>query len=214
MTPSEINEYARQQYNAVGDTFYTDAELYRHIFAAELELAMKAGCIKNVYTTSTVVSTQEYSRPSGAIIIKRISYEGTKLAPISMREDDAITLMNQATTQTGTPQFYYEWGASFFLRPVPDAVGTLKIYSVDKPQPVTATSVLDVPDRYHDKIADYLLERMARKDKNYGGAKEFAASWADTVLEAIRHERRRLRGDQFTGIQDDAALAENVIGSI
>lgn len=213
MNPSELNEYARQQYNAVGDTFYSDAELYRHIYAAELELAMKASCIKNVYTTPTVIGTQEYSRPTNTIVIKRISFDGVKLAPISMREDDALTLMNQATTATGTPAYYYEWGGSFFLRPVPDAVGTLKIYSVDKPQEVTVASVLDVPERYHLEIADYLLAKMARKDKNYAGAQDYAALWADHLLEAIRHERARLRGDQFYGVQDDAALAENVIGS-
>lgn len=214
MTPVQILDFARSQYNAVGDSFFSDSELYTHLYQAEMELAMKSGCIKNVYTASTVASTQEYSRPTNAITLRRISYAGVKLQPITMREDDAITMMNQATTQTGTPAYYFEWGASIFLRPVPDAVGTLKIYSCDKPQTVSSTSTLDVPDRYHPLLADYLVYRMALKDKNAAAVESYRDAWDRGVLEAVKHERKRLRGDSFYGIQDDAALAESVIGSI
>lgn len=214
MTPTEIVEYARQQYNAVGDTFFSDAELYRHIFQAQMELAMKAGCIKSVYTTTTVASTQEYSRPTNAIVIKRITYNGVKLAPITMREDDAITFSNQTTTASGTPAYYFEWGSSIFLRPVPDGAQTLKMWTIDKPQTVTATSTLDVPDRYHYAIADYLTWRIALKDKNVALAKEYQAGWERALLEAVKHERKRLRGDSFYGIQDNEQLAETVIGAI
>ncbi len=214
MTPTEIVEYARQNYNAVGDTFFSDAELYRHIFQAEMELAVKAGCIKSVYTTTTVASTQEYSRPANAIVLKRITYNGVKLAPITMREDDAITLSNQTTTTTGTPAYYFEWGESVFLRPVPDDALTLKIWSLDKPQTVSATSVLQVPDRYHYAIADYLTWRIALKDRNVQLATEYRTAWDRALLEATKHERKRLRGDQFYGIQDNEQLAETVIGSI
>ncbi len=214
MTPVEIVEFARQQYNAVGDSFFSDAELYRHLFQAQMILATKSNCIRNVYTASTVASTQEYSRPTNTIVIKRITYNGVKLAPITMREDDAITLSNSTTTATGDPSYYWEWGSSFFLRPVPAGVGTLKIYSIDKPQTVSSTSTIDVPDRYHYGLADYLTWRIVLKDRNAPLAREYKDVWEAFVLETIRHERKRLRGDAFYGIQDNESLAETVIGAI
>jgi hypothetical protein len=204
MTPSELEEYARQQYNAGGDTFFSQAEIFRHIYQAEMELATKSGCIKTVYTASTVAATQEYSRPTNAIVLKRLTYEGTKLAPITLRQGDA-------DTATGAPTSYFEWGSSFYLRPTPDAVGTLKIFTVDKPQTVSVGSVLDVPDRYHYAIADYVGWRIALKDRALALAREYKAAWERAVVDAVVHERKRLRGDEFYGVGDESELS--VIGS-
>jgi len=215
LTPTQIEDLARQQTNAVGDTFYSQSEILQHIFQAQMELAMETRCIRNVYTASTVASTQEYSRPTRSLEIKRITYDGAKLSPITMREDDALTFMNQATTATGTPNFYFEWGDSIFLRPVPSAVGTLKIFSVDKPQTVTTSSTLDVPDRYHVLIATtYIPAWFALKDKNFALYERYLDAWRKGVMQAKSYERRRLRGDSFTGIQDNETLNETVIGAI
>lgn len=215
MTPTQIEDHVRAQYNAVGDTFFTQAEILRHIFDGQMILAKKAWCIRNVYTTTTTAGTQEYAKPSRSLSVKRITYNGVKLAPSTMREDDALTFSNQTTTAQGSPTYYYEWGSSFFLRPVPDSSsGTLKIYSFDKPQTVTSTSTLDLPDTYHDGLPDYILWRMALKDKNPKLAAEYKVNWDQFVRETQAFERKALRGDSFTGIQDVENLQETVIGAI
>ena len=213
MTPTELEEYARQQYNAVGDTFYSQSELLRHMFAAQMELATEAKIIRRVYTASTVASTQEYAKPSNSHSIKRITYDNVKLAPITMVEDDALKF-GSTSTITGTPAYYYEWGDSIFLEPTPAAVGTLKIYSYDMPQTVTATSTLDAPERYHHGISIYLLWQMAFKDKNFQMADRYEGRWKAFVMKAVADERKRQRGDGFVGVQDSETLNETVIGAI
>jgi hypothetical protein len=214
MTPQEVQEYARQQYNSVGDDFFSDTELYRHVWAAQMDLALKSRCIRRVYTTSTVVAQHEYSKPTNTISIKRITYNGQKLLPITMREDDALTLSNSLTSQSGTPQYYYEWGDSFFLRAIPDAVGALKVYSFNKPQEVTSASTLEVPDRYHLQLADYLIWKQAAKDKNWDAARFYQEIWMKTLKEAVGYERTLLRGDAFATVQDVETLPSTVIGTI
>lgn len=179
-----------------------------------MELAQRCNTIRNVYTTSTVASTQEYAFPTNAMSIKRITYDGTKLSPIVFREDDAITLSNASTTATGTPAYYFLWDASIFLRPVPSAVGTLKIYSFDKPADITTASTLPTPDRYHHYLIDHILWRLALKDGNTALAREYRAAWEQAIVTVMQWERRLLRGDSFYGIQDNEQLAETVIGSI
>ncbi len=214
MTPQEINEYARQQYNSVGDTFFTDPELFKHTYTAQMQLAMQTNCIRRIYTASTVVSQQEYSKPANSIMIKRITYNGYKLQPITMREDDAVSLNNQATLSTGTPQYYFEWGTSVFLRPVPDTIGTLKIFSYNQPQAVTSNSTLEVPERYHLYIVDFLLGKKATKDRNYEGAALFMAQWRQNLVEAKAYERKMLRGDGFSGVQDIDSLPTTLLGMV
>lgn len=214
MTPQEIGEYARQQWNAVSDAFFSDDELYRHVYAAQMELALHSDCIREILTTSTVASQQEYAKPTNCVKIKRITYDGLKLFKVSDREDDALTNNNSSTSTTGTPEYYYEWGDSIFLRPIPAAVGTLKIFSLNQPQEVTSLSTMEVPTRYHLKIADYLLWKMAAKEKNFEAASEFGALWQKHLKEAKDFERKALRGDSFATVGDENSLPLTVIGVV
>lgn len=213
MTPGDIATYARQRYNAVNDTFFADTELYTMIWHAQMELARETYCIRKVYTTTTVVSQQEYQKPTTCFSVKRITYNGRKLFKITDREDDALTLNNQVTAATGTPQYYWEWDTAIELRPVPDDTQTLKIYSYDLPQQVSAGSTLDVPARYHQDIADFLNWQMCAKDKNFEAAAFYQNSWLKRVADAKRYERKLLRGDSFTHVLDEESLPVTIIGA-
>ena len=83
MDVSDLVTYARQQYNATSDSFFSDTELYSYIYDAQMQLARFTSCIRGTYTQSTVASQQEYSMPSDVISVKRVTYDGKRLAPIS-----------------------------------------------------------------------------------------------------------------------------------
>lgn len=214
MTPGDIAEYARQQYNSVSDDFFSDAEIYKHIWAAQNELAREGLLIEATYTTPTVASQQEYSFPSLAIALKRVTYDGRKLDPITFREDDTLTLANQTTTATGTPQYYAIWDKIIYLRPVPDEVATLKIFSYNRPDEVSATSTLDIPAEFHLDIVDYLLWRKALKDKNFQAASAYETLWDKKLSKARIFGRKARRGDGFVAVQDMELLNATVIGAV
>lgn len=214
MTPLEIEEYARQQYNAVGDSFFTQTEVMRSIYRACLEMAREALLIEKVFTASTVASQQEYDFPENAISIKRIAYNGNKLHPISFQEDDALTLNNSTTTASGTPQYYAEWNETFFLRPIPAEVGTLKVFAYVEPQTVSSTSSLEIPSMFHMGLVDPVLRDMYAKDKDFISAKYFDDRWEKTKLEAKKWARKRKRGDSFAGVKDEESLPTTILGAV
>jgi hypothetical protein len=212
MTPTELVTFALQRWNEPSGGLFSDSELYTVIWSAQLELAQESLCIRKVYTTPTVASQQEYAKPTNAISIKRITYEGQKLFKITDREDDALTLNNQTVTATGTPMYYWEWDAAIELRPVPGAVGTLKIYTYDLPQTVTASTVIDVPLRYHPKLANYMLAYMAEKDKNFQAAGNYRQLWMKDLQDAKRYEKKFLRGDAMAHMIDEELAPLTTIG--
>ncbi len=213
MTPTELVTYARQRYNAVTDTFFSDPELYTLIWDAQTQLARETNCIRRVYSTSTVIGQQEYQKPTASYSIKRITYNGQKIFKITDREDDSLTMYNQATTSTGAPQYYWEWDTAIELRPVPDAVNTLNIYTYDLPQIVTSTTTLDVPTRYHLDMADFLLKAMCDKEKNFQAGSAYGQSWAKKVMDAKKYERKLLRGDSFSHVLSEESLPVTIIGA-
>jgi hypothetical protein len=203
MTPGELNNYARQLYNATNDDFFSDEELYMHQQAAQNVLARECLAIENTYTTSTIALQQEYSFPTAAIAIKRITYNGQKLTKISFREDDFLTGFNQATTSTGTPISYAIFDKVIYLRPVPDAVYTLKLFTFDLPSTVSATSSLDVPEEFHLGLVNFLLWRMALKDQNFQAAEYYKVLWEEERARCLAWSRRRQVADGFNVVRDE-----------
>ena len=214
MTPTELDTYCRQRYNAVGDTFWGTTEVLNIIFDACAQMAREAQVIRQVYTTSTAIGTSEYVYPTNAVSIKRITYAGQKLQPISFREDDQITGQNQAATSSGTPQYYAEWNRTIYLRPVPDAVGTLKIFSFNTPQAITTASTLEIPTEYHLDVVLYVLSVFHSKEKNFQGADYWQKKWEQRLKEIKINERKKLRGDSFTHVNDIDSMSESFIGSV
>jgi hypothetical protein len=214
LTPTEISTAARNRYNAVGDSFFSDSELLLLMFDACNQLAKECGVIKRTYTTSTVASQHEYSKPTNTISLKRITYNGQKLKPITMRDDDAITGLNQSSTSEGTPAYYYEWDDSIFLRPIPAEVGTLKIFSQNSHQAISASSTLEVDEIYHMDIVHYIVSEMCAKDKNFEMARWYLEKWDKAKADCMAFERKKLRGDSFASVQAEESSIEGYMGIV
>lgn len=220
MSPTDITTYARAKYNATGDTFFTDQELYYLIYQAELELSNECNIVENIYSTTTIQGTRQYAFPTQTRIIKRIEFVNlvgiaNKLEPITFREDDALTLVNTASTTMGTPQFYSTFNFNIYLRPVPDTTAcTIKVYSYNEPQVVTANTVLDVPTPFHMDIVDFVVMHMYLKDKDLTMATFYDTKWSRAILRAKRWVQKKKRGDAFTVVMNEDNLAVTLTGPV
>lgn len=215
MTPTQIEEHARQRFNAVSDSFFTQAEILNLIYAACIELSSEVPeLVERVYTSSTVEDQREYSFPTNTIKIKRIEYEGKKLQPITMVEDDALTLNNSATTASGTPQYYSIWNETIYLRPIPSDVGDLTIYSYNEPQTLTISSTLEIPTMFHMGLVDFIVAEMAAKDQNLELSDFYRSRFNDTILKAKKWAQRKKRGDSFSTVKDEESLPYTILGGV
>lgn len=214
MTPTQLVERARNKYNSLGDSFWSDQELLDLFTDACTEIAQETLCIERTYTTTTVAGTQEYDFPTNTIAIKRVTYNGQKLKKISFREDDAITGLNQASTTRGTPSYYSQWNYTLALRPLPDAAYTLKIYAYNEPAALVITSVLEVPTVFHMRLIDYVLAEMAAKDSNEKAAKYYIDRWDKAKVEMKKWIAKRKRSDSFGVVQDEDQLIESYMGFV
>lgn len=206
MTPGELISYARQMYNASNDSFFADSELYTHVWHAQGILAKDAKAIENTYETTTVDGQQEYTYPTNAIAIKRITWDGKRLTRITFKEDDWLTGFNAATTATGTPSCYALFDRIIYLRPIPSAAYTLKLFTFDSPQEVSSTSSLDVDETFHLDLASFILWRMALKDQNFEAARYYQEQWDAAVARAKTWARKKQTADGYNVVRDEEAL--------
>jgi hypothetical protein len=215
MTPTAIETLARQKYNAVGDTYFSASELMGYMWEASMVLAREAYAIERTYTTDSVADQQEYSYPTYALAIKRVTYDGQKLAQITFREDDALTFNQSDTTATGTPQYFAIWNNTLILRPIPSTADLeIKIYAYAEPQEIDDTSTLEVPTRYHLDIVNFVVCQMFLKDQNTAMADRYQAKWDKAVVDAKRFQAKRKRADGFAVVQDEESLSITLLGTV
>jgi hypothetical protein len=207
MTPADLETYVRRRYNAVGDTFFPQSEIFNFFYDAQMQMAMECMCIKSTYTSSTVVDQRAYDWPDRAFAIRRIEVNGERILPNDFMSDDAQTGNNPDETITGDPEQYQVWGDSLYLRPVPDTAGqTIKIFSYDEPQDVNASTTIDVPRRYHFYLADYALFCMFGQDKNASMADRYERRWQNDKEMVKRFETEREIGDSFRVVKHEDEL--------
>lgn len=215
MILSDTELFIREGYNAVGETFWSDAEIRRLIYAACMDLCVETKCLERTYSTTTVIGQRDYDFPTNTIEIKRVTYDGRKLEPIDLRQDDVLTVNNAATTTTGTPVYYTQWNETISLRPIPDAALTLEILSINEPQEITtATTTLEVPSFTHPRLAHYVWARMYAKDKDFKSASYYQDIWNKDKIDVKRWMVKRKRGDGFASVKDEESLATPVFGGV
>lgn len=203
MTPVDLETYVRDRYNALGDSFFTQPEIFNYFWAGQMELAQEAFCIRKIHTTVSVISQRIYAYPTNALSIRRMTYDGQRVYPNDFIDDDTITGNKEDETLTGVPEHYQIWNDQFFLRPTPSVAGlTINMYTYDLPiQPIVG-GTLDIPSRYHLFLADYALYCMLSKDNNRALAADYLNLWISHKKLCLQTERLKDSGDSFDVVRD------------
>lgn len=199
MTPSELESAARNRYNAIGDNFYSSLMIMDLIYQAEMELALEAFVIERKYTTTSTAGTRELVYPTNAFSIRKIEYKGEKIYPVSL-EDDPKT---STTEVSGTPTGYAIWNEEIILFPTPDTTSDqIDVYTYNRPQAVTESSVLEVPPEYHLQMIDFIISVMYGKDQNLNMAQYHRNLWEASIARIKRQQMKKKSGDQFAVVRD------------
>lgn len=195
MTVSQILEDARNNLNAVSDSFWSDNELLYKLYRVMLKVARETRCIENIYTTTTTASTAEYTKPTRSIEIWRVTYNGTKLQLIDHRQYDSIN--PNSASSSGTPGYYFYFDDTLTLYPTPGSAVTLKIWSYDEPSVPGLSSTLEIPTQYHDVLVDGLTSEMCPKDLGHPLTIYWAKKYSEGIREILAHRKRSKRGDRM-----------------
>lgn len=200
MTPLELETAARDRYNATGDNFYSTSMIMNLIYQASMELALEAFVIERKYTTTSTSGTREYAYPTNTFAIRRVEYKGQKIFPVPLEYDPKTS----TTEVSGTPGQYAIWNEELILFPTPDTTSDeIAIYTYNRPQEVTSSSTLEVPEEYHLNMLDFILSVMYAKDQNEKMATYYRNLWERSVNRIKRHQMKKKNGDEFAVVRDE-----------
>ena len=206
MTPTQVYNTVRNQFYEQDPSFIGEAELYSYMWQAEQEIAGQVECTQAYdNSTTTVASTQNYSKPSDCLYLKRVTWDTVKLKKEDQRAIDAQDGQGYGgSTTEGNVYSYYEWGSEIFLYPIPDSAKTLEFYYIKQPTLKTSSSTaLDVPQIFHAIIPDYCLYRAYSKDQDVERAMFHKRLWDEGMKEALSKWSMRQYDDMFLVVKQE-----------
>ena len=164
MTPNEVYTLVRNQVAETSPSFWGESEIYSLLSNAEALLASEIDCTEVTATDVSAPNVREYTRPTAALRISRITWDNTKLKKINFTDVDKI---EGDTQDFGDPVYYYEYGSSIGIVPTPTQVKTIKYYYLKKPVALSASSTaFTIPSEFGQYLVDFVLYYMLLKDQS------------------------------------------------
>jgi len=216
MTPASVLTNCRAQLYETTATYWTDAELYGYMWYGERELAQLVPCTEAAFLTATVTDTSGYTSPSDILYYDRVTYDSVKLKRVDQTDVDALNRRGYgASSTTGQPTHYYEYGKMVYVWPIPQEAADLKFWYFSEPAEVTAAATdFTVPSMFQSYLQDYVLYRAWAKDDNEGKANFFRQQWENDKQLAYNNWAQRGQRDGYRVVRDVDNYPETQLGMI
>ena len=133
---SDLVTRARTYLNEGTAKFYTDAEIYRRLSIAAKIVAQEGSCPRRILDAVTVNGTRTVT--TSGYKVHHVEYIPSAGRTQILTEIDPLKVGHNPLKGT-TPQYWYEFGGSIGIEPLPDAAYALRLYVADIPKMLIAT---------------------------------------------------------------------------
>lgn len=210
----------RRELVEISASYWTDAELLRHINRGELDFTNKTRILEDTASLSLTQGRLDYPLPSNWLSARAVFFKvvdaqsGTfrwkRIYPSNLEKtaQQSPNFMNTETTNQGSPQRYWIWGRSLWLDKAPDANNstTLLLFYKSKPIPLTlVTEQLNLDDSLSEAITAYILWKAWSKEQEFDRADAQQLTYDRYVAEGRRWVKKQ-SGDQRNRIDIDSPL--------
>lgn len=197
----------RQVRNIFGDLTgaqIKDEEINDWLNEALIRISSQSEYIGDHAETNVVAYQRGYTLADNTIKIERVELDGKKLAKTTLQEIDTFDDLH--TSVEGVPTYYYIWGETLYLYPMPTEAGLGNLDIWYKRYPAVLTSdeqTPELPDHLHYTMIRFALMRAKEKDEEFSDAAAIEAGVQQEVGEHA-HEQATREEETYPGITPTA----------
>jgi len=210
----------RRELVEISASYWTDAELLRHINRAELDFTNKTRILEDTAQLSLVQGRLDYPLPQNWLSAKAVffkivdpisgEFRWKRLYPTNLEKNSQQrpNFLHTGTDNQGVPNRYWVWGRSLWLDRSPDAdnATTLLLFFKSKPIPLTlVTESINLDDSLSEAITAYILWKAWAKEQEFDRADAQQLTYDRYVAEGRRWVKKQ-SGDQRYRIDIDTPL--------
>jgi hypothetical protein len=177
----------------------TDADIFNWINDAQLQISVDNEELLEATASADIVAGQaDYSTPADMNVLRSCMVNNFKVKGLSFADFNEYLDGFKATTAqggfgNGRPEVYMLYGGTITLFPTPDqsSTGGLRIYYSKHPASVgNLADGLGVPDRYHNSVVEYCLQRAYEMDENPDMAAYKKGEFASQIQKLKNQEKK------------------------
>jgi len=190
-TLSDVFTYVKRQFSDESGVQVTDTDITRWVNQAQTEIVNKNPMIQAVATQPAVANQQTYSIPPDMIQLESVMYDGNILEPQSFEGIRSILGVDNNTK--GFPMYWYTWANHIYLWPIPTDTKNVSVNYSRMPNTVALSSdLLGVPDRYYDRVCEYVMSKAYELDEDWQGHTVNKQAFEDKLMEANNAEKNMI----------------------
>ena len=195
-TVGDVYDQVKRVFGDESGVQLTNDDIARWINEAQVDIAKQNQILPQTATVNVTGGTATYSLSAVTPKIDSIAsilLDGRRIGniPVSQAEE-SISLADPEGTETGAPQFWYEWAGQITFWPKPNKNYTMLIRYTAQPTDITTstTDILSVPDECFTDVCNYVLMRAYEMDENAEMMAVKQAEYSTSVAERGETERQ------------------------
>ena len=195
-TVGDVYDQVKRVFGDESGVQLTNDDIARWINEAQVDIAKQNQILPQTATVNVTGGTATYSLSAVTPKIDSIAsilLDGRRIGniPVSQAEE-SISLADPEGTETGAPQFWYEWAGQITFWPKPNKNYTMLIRYTALPTNITTSisDVLSVPDECFSDVCNYVLMRAYEMDENAEMMAVKQAEYSTSVAERGETERQ------------------------
>lgn len=200
-TLMDVVTWVQRQFGDESGVQITQSDITRWTNQAQMEIVNKNPVIQATAITAAIVGTQTYSIPPDMIQIESVMFDGNILQPNNfegIREQLGVD-----NALSGIPTYWYMWANQIYLWPIPNVVKNISVnYSKQPVAVVGLGDLLGLPNRYFDRICEYVLSKCYELDEDWPANTATRKQFEDKLAE-ITNSDRNMIGSFFVAIDTD-----------
>jgi len=176
-TGTQVSVRVKRQFGDPDGRQITDNDILLWINSAQQEIVSQNPILKETTDTDVVSGQDLYTYPAQRVqYIEALHYSGVPLQYYSFQEAQEYILSPPviATYPTNVkPKIWYERAGNVYLYPKPmeNVTDGLRLFYVAQPLELDVLSdTLTVPDKYFQRVVDFVLARAYQLDENWEAA--------------------------------------------
>jgi hypothetical protein len=133
---SDLETRVRVYLNEVTASFFTQAEIWSWLSMAMKDIAQVTTCVRRIQSVVTVINTRTVAAAYYKVF--HVEYVPSSGRALFLRKITPIQIGHCRAEENGLyPQYWYEFGSTIGIEPLPDGVYNLNLYIADVPKMVS-----------------------------------------------------------------------------
>lgn len=198
MNVQDVANRVRRTFGDDSGVQIVDDDIIQWVNDAQLQISIDNEELLEATATANIVASQaDYSTPTDMNTLRSLMFNNFKVRGLSFAEfneyiDGFKATAAQGGYGNGKPEVFMVYGGTITLFPTPSTSITngLRIYYSRHPASVgNLADALLVPDRYHNSVVEYCLQRAYEMDENLDMAAYKKGEFATQVQKLKNQEK-------------------------